>query len=96
MRRRVVSVVVDAPHTNLWGNELILRDGAPVGFVTSVAFGHTLGKPVGLGLVTRGDGAADKAWIESGRYTVDLAGERLAATVALRAPYDPDGARVKG
>ena len=28
VRRRVVSLVVDAPHANLWGNELILRDGA--------------------------------------------------------------------
>jgi hypothetical protein len=48
-----------------------------------------------LGIVTRDDGAADKAWIESGRYTVDLAGERLDAAVSLRAPYDPEGARVK-
>ena len=38
---------------------------------------------------------ADKAWIEAGRYEIDLAGERFAAQVGLRAPYDPDGARVK-
>jgi len=95
VRRRVVSLIVDAAHTNLWGGELILRDGAPAGFVTSAAFGHTIGKPVALGLVSRDDGPADKAWIEAGRYEVDLAGERLAAAVSLRAPYDPDGARVK-
>ncbi|MDZ7651265.1 MAG: FAD-dependent oxidoreductase [Burkholderiaceae bacterium] len=95
VRRRVVSLVVDAAHTNLWGGELILRDGVPAGFVTSAAFGHTVGKPVALGLISRGDGPADKAWIDAGRYEVDLAGERLAADVSLRAPYDPAGVRVK-
>jgi len=96
VQRRVVSLVVDAPHTNLWGNELILRDGQPVGFVTSAAFGHTVGKPVALGLVSRTDGLADPAWIEAGRYEVDLAGERYAAAVSLRAPHDPTGAKVRG
>ncbi|MFN7571420.1 MAG: FAD-dependent oxidoreductase [Betaproteobacteria bacterium] len=95
VKRRIVSLVVDAPHTNLWGNELILRDGAPVGFVTSAAFGHTLGKPVALGLIARADGLADKAWIEAGRYAVDLAGEKFAAAVSLKAPYDPDGGRMR-
>jgi 4-methylaminobutanoate oxidase (formaldehyde-forming) len=93
--RRIVSLVVDAPHTNLWGGELILRDGAPVGFVTSAAFGHTIGRPVALGVVSRGDGAADKAWIDSGSYEIDLAGERYMAAVSLKAPYDPASLRVK-
>jgi len=95
VRRRVVSIVVDAPQTNLWGGELILRDGVPVGFVTSAAFGHTVGKPVALGLVTRSDGLADTGWIESGAYTIDLAGERFAAQVSLSAPYDASGLRVR-
>jgi 4-methylaminobutanoate oxidase (formaldehyde-forming) len=95
VKRRVVSLVVDAPHTNLWGNELILRDGEPVGFVTSAAFGHSIGKPVALGIVTRSDGLADAAWIDAGRYEIDLAGERHAAQVSLKAPYDPQGLHVK-
>jgi 4-methylaminobutanoate oxidase (formaldehyde-forming) len=94
-RRRVVSLVVDAAHTNLWGNELILRDGAPVGFVTSAAFGHTLGKPVALGLLTRADGVLDEQWLQTASFAVDLAGERFAARVSLSAPYDPAGARVR-
>jgi 4-methylaminobutanoate oxidase (formaldehyde-forming) len=94
-RRRIVSLVVDAPQTNLWGNELILRDGAPVGFVSSAAFGHTLGRPVALGLVTASARPADQAWIDRGRWEVDLAGDRFAAAVSLRAPYDPNGSRVR-
>lgn len=95
VRRRVVSLVVDAPGTNLWGGELVLRDGAPAGFVTSAAFGHTLGLPVALALITHTNGAADRAWLDAGRYEIDLAGERYTARVSLRAPYDPDSARVK-
>ncbi len=95
VKRRIVSVVIDAPHTNLWGNELILRNSEPVGFITSAAFGHTIGRPVALGLVTRTDSAADRTWIESGEYEIQLAGERHRATVSLKAPYDPDSRRTK-
>jgi len=95
VKRRVVSLVVEAPHTNLWGNELILRNGEPAGFVTSAAFGHTLGRPVALGLVSNAGGLADKAWVESGTWEIDLAGERLPAAATLRAPYDPEGQRVR-
>ena len=93
--RRVVSLVVDAAHTNLWGGELILRNNAPAGFVTSAAFGHTLGKPVALGIISNSEGPASAAWIDSGRYTIDLAGERFAAAVSLKAPYDPASSRTK-
>jgi 4-methylaminobutanoate oxidase (formaldehyde-forming) len=93
MARRIVSLVVDAPHTNLWGGELILRNNAPVGFVTSAAFGHTLGTPVALGVLSNAHGAADKAWIEAGSYQVDLAGERYAARLTLKAPLDSTATR---
>ncbi|MBC8118053.1 MAG: aminomethyl transferase family protein, partial [Burkholderiaceae bacterium] len=95
VRRGIVSVVVDASHTNLWGGELILRDGRPVGSITSAAFGHTIGKPVALGLITRTDGPADRAWIEHGDFQIDLAGVRCAAAVSLKAPYDPESRRIR-
>ena len=93
--RRVVSLVVDAAHTNLWGGELILRNNSPVGFVTSAAFGHTIGRPVALGIISNAHGPADPAWIEGGRYTIDLAGERFGAAVSLKAPYDPSSSRTR-
>ena len=95
VKRRIVSLVIDAPHTNVWGNELILREGKPIGSITSAAFGHTIGKPVALAPITRTDGIVDCAWIESGHYEIDLAGERYSATVSLKAPYDPDSRRIK-
>ena len=95
IRRRIISLVIEAAHTNLWGNELVVRDGTPAGFVTSAAFGHTLGKPVALACVSNEKGVADRAWIESGAWVIDLAGERLPAAVTLRPPYDPSGLRVR-
>jgi 4-methylaminobutanoate oxidase (formaldehyde-forming) len=61
--------------------------------VTSAAFGHTLGTPVALGILSSAHGVADKAWIEAGTYQVDLAGERYAARVSLKAPLDSAAAR---
>ena len=94
-RRRIVSLVIDAPHTNVWGGELILRDGTPVGSVTSAAFGHTIGKPVALGLITRPTvrpiGPGSKAAITRSIWPAN----GIAAAVSLKAPYDPESRRVK-
>ncbi len=96
LARRLVSVVLADAEPLLWGGEALLRDGKPVGDLTSAGYGHTIGASVGLGYVKRGDGAAvDAAWLEAGRFEVDLAGTRLAARVSLRCPYDPAGARIK-
>jgi heterotetrameric sarcosine oxidase gamma subunit len=97
LARRLVSVVVADSEPLLWGGETLLRDGRPVGDLTSAGYGHTVGASVGLGYVRREDGAAiDAAWLESGRFEVDLAGTRLKSKVSLRCPYDPAGARIKG
>ena len=95
LARRLVSIVLEDGEPLLWGGEALLRDGKAVGDLTSAAYGHTIGAAVGLGYVKRVDGEAiDAAWL-AGRFEVDLAGNRLAAKVSLRAPYDPQGARIK-
>ena len=97
LTRRMVSIVLADREPLLWGGEALLRDGKPVGDLTSAAYGHSVGASVGLGYVKRADGTGiDAAWLEAGRFEVDLAGTRLAAKVSLRAPYDPSGARIKG
>ena len=52
-RRRLVSFVVRDTEPMLWGGELVLRDGEPVGQVTSAAWGETVGASVGLAYVRR-------------------------------------------
>ncbi len=84
-RRRLVSVVVEDPEPMLWGGELILRDGSPVGQVTSAAWGETVGSCVGLAYV-RHDGPITQDWLGAGSFEVDLAGVRYAVRMSLRAP----------
>jgi len=94
--RRLVSLTLEDPEPLLWGGEAILRDGKPIGDLTSAAYGHTIGTAIGLGYVKRADGAVDAAWLEAGRFEIDLAGTRLKAKASLRCAYDPSGARIKG
>jgi len=95
LQRRIVALTVAAPQAMLWGGEAILRDGQPAGFVTSAAYGHTLGLPVALGLIQGAGARVDPEFIAAGRFAIDLAGELLPATVHLRAPVDPAGTRVR-
>jgi len=97
LARRLVSVVLGDREPLLWGGETLLRDGRPVGDLTSAGYGHTIGASVGLGYVLREDGQSiDAAWLAAAKFEVDLAGVRLKARVGLKAPYDPAGARTKG
>src|SRR5262249_30868519 len=96
LARRLVSVVLADREPPLLGGEALLRDGRPVGDLTSAGYGHTIGASVGLGYVRRDDGQAiDSAWLDGGGFEVDLAGTRLKAKVSLRCPYDPAGVRIK-
>jgi 4-methylaminobutanoate oxidase (formaldehyde-forming) len=94
--QRLVSFVLDDPDVMMWGGELLLRDGAAAGLVTSAAWGATIGASVGLAYVRRPDGGQVTAdYVKSGRYQVNAGGEVRGATVSLRPPFDPDGERVR-
>src|SRR5205807_5705352 len=94
--RRLLSFVAASPDTPIaHGGELILRNGEPVGDVTSAAYGHTVGGIVALGYAATGGVRVDDAWLAA-RFEIDIAGERVPARASLRAPYDPAGARLKG
>ena len=96
VRRKLMSFVLDDPEVMMWGGELVVRDGAAVGLVTSAAWGETLGACVGLAYVWRRDGGlVTQDYLESGRYEIDVAGTLSPATLSLRPPYDPNGVRIK-
>ena len=95
IRRRLAVLTLDDPEPLMYHNEPILRDGRIVGRVTSAAFGHTIGRSIGLGYVTREDGPVTAAWLAAERIEVEVALERLPATASLRAPYDPGNARIR-
>ena len=95
LKRRLVQVAVADTSKLLYHNEPIWRDDVLVGRITSGMFGHTIGKPLGLGYIANVDGPADAPFINSGRYEVEVAGERVAAEATLRPLYDPASRRVK-
>jgi heterotetrameric sarcosine oxidase gamma subunit len=95
-RRRLASLVLRDPDVMMWGGELIVRDGMPVGQVTSAAWGETLGAAVGLGYIR--DPAGERvtaAFLAAGTYEVNVGGQLVPATAGLRPPYDPAGTRVR-
>ncbi len=80
----------------VYHNEPIWRDDQIVGSLTSGAFGHTLGAPIGLGYVENPGGVADVDFVLSGSYTVEVAGIRVPASISLKPLYDPRSDRVRG
>jgi 4-methylaminobutanoate oxidase (formaldehyde-forming) len=96
-RRRLVSLVLQDPDAMIWGGELVLRDGVPVGQVTSGAWGETLAGAVGLAYIRHPDGEIlTPDLVRSGCYQVNVGGDLYPATATLRPPFDPAGDRVKG
>jgi 4-methylaminobutanoate oxidase (formaldehyde-forming) len=93
--RRLLSFVATSPDTPIaHGGELILRNGEPVGDVSSAAYGHTVGGIVALGYAATGGALVDAAWLAA-RFEIEIAGERVAVRASLKAPYDPRGERLK-
>jgi glycine cleavage system aminomethyltransferase T/glycine/D-amino acid oxidase-like deaminating enzyme len=92
-RRRLASFVLQDPDVMMWGGELLLRDGVPVGQVSSAAWGTTVGACVGLAYVRGAE--VNARYLASGDWQVDVAGQRVAASLSLRAPYDPDNRRIR-
>ncbi len=85
------------------GGEPIFRNGQVCGYLTSVAFGHTVGKAVGMGYVRKatggpghgGDRWVTPDWIKEGHYEIEIATKRVKAEAQLQPPYDPKNERIK-
>jgi 4-methylaminobutanoate oxidase (formaldehyde-forming) len=95
LRRRLVHVALNDPLPLLYHNEPMWLDGNLVGRITSGMFGHTVGKSLGMGYVENPHGIVDAAFLNSGRFEVEVGGERIAAQATLRPFYDPTNSRVK-
>jgi len=92
--KRLCSFVLDDPEALPLGDEPIWCGGSIVGSTSSAAYGHTLGRAVAMGYVSRA-GGVDAAYLSQARFEIEIAGDRFAARGSLQAPYDPDGLRVK-
>lgn len=93
-RNRLVQFLLADPEPLLHGEEPILLDGEPVGFVRSGAYGHTLGGAMGFGYVEYSDGVTGDL-VRDGRFEIVVASERVPARGSLRSMYDPSNERVR-
>jgi 4-methylaminobutanoate oxidase (formaldehyde-forming) len=93
LRKRLVQFRLQDNDRLLYHNEPIWRDGTIVGSITSGMYGHYLDASLGMGYVTRADAVADRDWVLSGVYEIEVAGERVGATASLEPFYDPKSTR---
>lgn len=94
LKYRMVQFLLEDPEPLLYGNEIIYRDGEIVGYLQTGSYGFTLGGAMGMGFVENEEGATTD-FIKSGKYEIDIAGERFPAKASLRPMYDPKGIRVR-
>ncbi len=87
--KRLMSFVVEDSEPTLWGGERIFRDTLCVGYTSSGSYGHAVGGAVALGYVKNQGSPLTDAYLLSGRYEIDIGGERFSARATLDCPYDP-------
>ena len=92
--KQLAGFTTQDPSVVLLGRETIVRNGEPVGYLTSGGYGYTAGKPIGYGYVRHAAGV-DEEFLASGDYELVVANERFAATIHMAPLYDPRGERVK-
>jgi len=93
-RKAFAGFTVEGPDNVLLGRETILRNGEPVGYLTSGGYGYTIGKNIGYGYVRHADGV-DDAFLTDGAYELVVAMKRIPATLHLEPLYDPLGLKVR-
>src|SRR5690606_15783478 len=86
---RLVTLEVDADDADASGYEPVFADGSFVGYVTSGAYGHTVGKSLALAYVD--SAVAD----DRPMLTVDVIGRPRPARIIPASPHDPSGARMR-
>ena len=88
---RLVALEIDAADADAWGYEPVWHGDEYVGFTTSGAYGHTVGKSLAMGYLS-------SSFLDSagGGLEVHLVDGRRPARILTEAPYDPAGARMRG
>lgn len=87
--RKYAVMVVDAAHADVVGYEVILKNGAAVGNVTSGAWGYWVGRSLAAGYIP-----AELAR-DGEKLAIDVLGVECTATVVGQALYDGNGARLR-
>ena len=90
---RLVLLAIDATDADALGNEPVWLGDVKVGYTTSGAYGHTVRLSLAFAYVRTS--ALDEASADGSGLSVHIMGERRPARILPRAPYDPDGQRMR-
>ena len=87
--RRLSCLTIDDGHSVVLGHEPVFLHARPAGYVTSAAFGHTVGRPIAY------------AWLPASATVgtsveIQYFGTRIPATVAAEPLVDPEMTRIRG
>ncbi|HAT18239.1 MAG TPA: oxidoreductase [Gemmatimonadetes bacterium] len=93
-KSRLVQFLLEDPEPLLYGEEPILRDGDPVGYLRSGAYGHTLGGAMGFGYV-EDEAGVTADFVKAGNFEIQVAGACYSAKASLSSMYDPQNLRVR-
>jgi 4-methylaminobutanoate oxidase (formaldehyde-forming) len=94
LTKRLAGFTIADPRAVLVGRETILRNGTPVGYLTSGGYGYTLQRSIGYGYVRNAEGVSDE-FLRAGTYEIVVASETFPADIGIEPFYDPINARVK-
>ena len=86
--RRLSCLTIDDGRSVVLGHEPVFLDGRPTGYVTSAAFGHTVGRPIAYAWLPAS--ATVGTSVEIGYF-----GTHLPATIAAEPLVDPGMTRIR-
>ena len=89
LTEKLACITLDDPAAVVMGKEPIRHDGRVVSYVTSAAYGYSIGRGIVYGYLP-----VDLA-VEGTPVEVEYFGDRLAATVAAEPLWDPKGERLR-
>ncbi|WP_405411513.1 FAD-dependent oxidoreductase [Streptomyces decoyicus] len=87
--RRLSCLTLDDPDAVVLGKEPVYVDGVPAGYVTSAAYGYTLGRGIAYAWLPAAAAAPGTA------VHIEYFGEKIPATVAQEPLFDPQMERIR-
>jgi glycine cleavage system aminomethyltransferase T len=87
--RKLTCLTVDDPYAVVLGKEPVLIDGRPSGYVTSAAYGYTIGKNIAYAWLPA------SAAVPGRPVEIEYFGEKVAAVVAAEPLFDPGMTRLR-
>ncbi len=92
--KRLIQFRLEDPDRLLYHDEPIYRNGDMVGRTSSGMWSYVEDRCLAMGYLNHPDGVT-KDWLDTGRFEIEVATERILATASIRSFYDPRNERVR-